>query len=110
MTPAELADLGDGWRTCSGCGTVEDAAGPDQDGEGRSACCSPADRCAWCGYQLNGYADGCDTCGACIEAGRGCACGLPADPDRCYHGVCHGPCCTDDPHPCGYCLDEAATP
>jgi len=41
MTPAELADLGDGWRTCSGCGTVEDAAGPDQDGEGRSACCTP---------------------------------------------------------------------
>ena len=78
MTPAELADLGDGWRTCSGCGTVEDAAGPDQDGEGRSACCSPADRCAWCDYPLDGYAAGCDTCGACIDAGRPCGCGLPA--------------------------------
>jgi len=63
MTPAELADAGEGWRTCSGCGTVEDAAGPDQDGEGRSACCTTApdpDGCYWCTwYPGDGCGPGC---------------------------------------------------
>lgn len=36
---------------------------------------TPADRCAWCGYPLDGYADGCTACGACIDAGNPCACG-----------------------------------
>jgi hypothetical protein len=26
---------------------------------------------------------------------------------ECRHGVCHDRCCTDDPNPCGWCLDEA---
>jgi len=29
-----------GYRTCDGCGSLE-AGGPEQDGEGRSACCAP---------------------------------------------------------------------
>lgn len=33
---------------------------------------------------------------------------MTGDPYRCPHGMCHGPCCTADPHPCGYCLDVDA--
>lgn len=31
-------------------------------------------QCIECGYKLDGYAKGCDTCGACVEAGYQCSC------------------------------------
>ena len=39
------------------------------------------DRCG-CGYRLDGYAPGCDTCGACQRAGLTCACGGCGDRAR----------------------------
>lgn len=32
------------------------------------------ERCAYCGYRLDGYPNGCSTCGACLDAGHPCAC------------------------------------
>lgn len=77
-------DLLDGeLRTCDGCGKVEDAGGPDQDGSGRSACCSDVTRCVVCSAEVSWrdcdihtegecYATDCDTPFGCGRVARDC--------------------------------------
>lgn len=52
--------------------------------------------CSSCSYILSDYADGCDTCGACIDSGHACSCMFRTDADDLVSELVDGAWTTSD--------------